>query len=359
MASGTPRPAVFLDRDNTLIEDPGYLSDPDQVKLLDETAEGVARLRQAGYPVIVVTNQSGVARGYLTEEQLTSIHQRMQDLLQARGTGVDAVYYCPYLDGPDAVEEAYRLDSELRKPKPGMLLLAAKEMDLDLSASWMIGDSERDIQAGRAAGCTTILLSSGDEGAEGTSVRADFSAPGFSAAVDLILTQTQTAATGQAPKAAANRSGTAPQLAARPAPQSVDSDSEAVGEGAAPHRGVPGSPTAHQGRNTAQTVSSPQTANADVPAQSDPSGRPPPLGNRGELERIIEELRMIRRGQEHDDFSIGKLAGAIAQAFALCAVGWGLYAWTTGSADTATIGLLAGIAFQLMALTFSATASRK
>ena len=155
-----------------MIDDPGYLRDPENVRLLDGVAEALSRLRDAGYPVIVVTNQSGIARGYLSEEELETIHKRMADLLRTRDAAVDAIYYCPYLNGPDAVVEEYRRASDLRKPGPGMFLLAAKERNIDLEASWMIGDSDRDMQAGRAAGCRTILIGehSAAEQAEADSV---------------------------------------------------------------------------------------------------------------------------------------------------------------------------------------------
>jgi len=150
--------AVFLDRDNTLIADPGYIRQPDQVKLLPGAAEAVRRFRDAGYRVVVVTNQSGVARGYLTEDQLAAVHDRLRTLLRADGAELDAIYYCPYLDGPDATVATYRRKSPLRKPEPGMLLQAAADHQLDLARSWMIGDSERDVEAGRRAGCRSVLL---------------------------------------------------------------------------------------------------------------------------------------------------------------------------------------------------------
>ena len=153
-----PQPAVILDRDNTLIEDPGFVSSPDQVRLKPGASAALRELNGAGYPVVVVTNQSGVARGYFTEETLQAIHQRMRELFTAEGAEIDAIYACPYLPGDEAKIATYRRDSELRKPKPGMLLLAASEMDLDLSRSWMIGDGLRDMQAGRAAGCRTIMI---------------------------------------------------------------------------------------------------------------------------------------------------------------------------------------------------------
>ena len=148
--------AIFLDRDGTLIEDPGYLNHPEQVKLLEGVAEALIELRNMGYMLIVVTNQSAVARGIVSEKVLGEIHNRMRQLLTERGAYLDQIYYCPYhLDG---VIPKYRKDSEWRKPNPGMLLAASEDMDIDLSQSWKIGDSSSDIEAGLRAGCKTILV---------------------------------------------------------------------------------------------------------------------------------------------------------------------------------------------------------
>lgn len=149
--------AIFLDRDGTLINDPGYLNHPDQVQLLDGAAEALRELRGLSYKTVVVSNQSGVARGIVTEQMLERIHERLGELLAAKGASLDKVYYCPY--HPDGVIDQYRKDSDWRKPRPGMLLAAAQEMHIDLAKSWMIGDNERDIEAGRSAGCRTILIS--------------------------------------------------------------------------------------------------------------------------------------------------------------------------------------------------------
>lgn len=153
-------PAVFVDRDNTLIKDPGFIDRPEQVELLPGTADALSRMRACGYRLIVVSNQSGVARGLIREEQLAQVHDRLRELLAAQGVVVDAIYACPYLDGDQAVVRKYRRDSPLRKPRPGMLLQAACERDLDLARSWMIGDRATDVEAGAAAGCHTILVAS-------------------------------------------------------------------------------------------------------------------------------------------------------------------------------------------------------
>jgi D-glycero-D-manno-heptose 1,7-bisphosphate phosphatase len=299
------KPAVFLDRDNTLIHDPGYLRDPAQVRLLDGAAEAVRDLRAAGYAIVVVTNQSGVARGYLTEDDVAAIHQRLEELLLAHGAGLDRVYYCPYLEGAEAVCPAYRRDSDLRKPRPGMLLLAARELGLDLSRSWMVGDSERDVQAGRAAGCRAILLGNGSVRTEAEYVSQD-----LSSAAEWILRGSDGGNPCSAPPAG-------------PAAVAVD------GDGAGP--------------------GSPPPARAARPG-TDAAG--------SALDAILEEMRIARRERQHEEFSIGHLAGAVAQAFALCAIAWGIYAAINGADESAKIRLLAGIAFQLAALTWF-TASRR
>jgi D,D-heptose 1,7-bisphosphate phosphatase len=151
--------AVFLDRDNTLIANDGDLGDPGSVRLLDGVASGLQSLRDAGYRLIVVTNQGGVARGAFGEADVDAVHQRIAALVDEAADGgnlIDRFYYCPY--HPEATVTDYRRDHPWRKPHPGMLLQAARDLDLDLGQSWMIGDQDRDVAAGRSAGCRTILL---------------------------------------------------------------------------------------------------------------------------------------------------------------------------------------------------------
>jgi D,D-heptose 1,7-bisphosphate phosphatase len=175
--------AVFLDRDGTIIEDPGGLRNPEELRFLPGAARAIRRLRNAGYRAVVVTNQSGLARGLVDEGQLAAVHDRLQQELASQGAGLDGIYYCPYLPGPEAVVEAYRKDSDLRKPRPGMLLQAAEEMELDLSASWMIGNAACDIEAGRAAGCRTVFIGDPQQAPQ---VGADFVADDLSAAVAVL-----------------------------------------------------------------------------------------------------------------------------------------------------------------------------
>ncbi len=151
-------PAVFLDRDNTLIHNDGDLGDPRKVILMQGAAAAVASLCGLGYKVIVVSNQGGVARGNFTEDDVQAVNQRLSQLLQqaANGARIDAYYYCPY--HPEGKVSKYKREHPNRKPQPGMWLEAAKQHDLDLSRSWTIGDQPRDVQAGAAAGTRTILL---------------------------------------------------------------------------------------------------------------------------------------------------------------------------------------------------------
>lgn len=148
--------AIFLDRDNTLIHDPGYINHPDQVKLLDGVAEALNELKALEFKLVVVTNQSAVARGIVTEKTLDEIHARLEELLAEHSASLDRIYYCPY--HPDGVVPEFSKESGDRKPAPGMLQKAATEMELDLDESWCIGDTRRDIEAGRQAGCKTILI---------------------------------------------------------------------------------------------------------------------------------------------------------------------------------------------------------
>ncbi len=148
-------PAIFLDRDGTLIEERDYPSHPDQVQLIAGAATALERLRQAGFVCVVVSNQSGVGRGMLTEAQMHAVNDEMVRQLRAAGTYLDGLYCCtlaPFSSDKTVIEHADR------KPGPGMLLRAARELNLNLLASWVIGDSVSDILAGRNAGCLGQIL---------------------------------------------------------------------------------------------------------------------------------------------------------------------------------------------------------
>jgi D-glycero-D-manno-heptose 1,7-bisphosphate phosphatase len=144
-----PNRAVFLDRDGTMTLDVHYCSRPEDLRLFSETGKAVKVLNEFGYKVIVITNQSGIGRGYFTEETLLKIHEKMTHLLAKEGGNLDGIYYCPHR--PDE-------NCDCRKPKPGLLLKAAGELDIDLSASWIIGDSLSDLEAARMCGCNSIFI---------------------------------------------------------------------------------------------------------------------------------------------------------------------------------------------------------
>lgn len=151
--------AILMDRDGTLIEEVNYLTRPEQVRLLPGAVQALRQAQDLGWRLAVVTNQSAVARGMLTEEGLAEVHRRLEDLLAEAGVNLDGIYYCPHL--ADAPVAAYRSDCDCRKPKPGLLLQAARELGLDLSRSVMVGDTGKDLAAGRAAGCLTVLVLTG------------------------------------------------------------------------------------------------------------------------------------------------------------------------------------------------------
>ena len=147
--------AIFLDRDGTINKYVGFLTKPEEFDLLPGVAEAIRQINHSGYLCIVVSNQPVIARGDCTFEQLQEIHDKMETLLGQEGAFVDAIYYCPHHPdkGFEGERPAYKIDCNCRKPKPGLLLQAAKDWNIDLSQSYMIGDSERDVEAGNAAGC--------------------------------------------------------------------------------------------------------------------------------------------------------------------------------------------------------------
>jgi D-glycero-D-manno-heptose 1,7-bisphosphate phosphatase len=153
------RPAVFLDRDGTLNRDVGYVTHLDDFQLYARAAAAVKRIADSGYAAILATNQAGVARGYFPEWMVEKVHEKLQSELAKHGAKLDAIYYCPH--HPSSEDPAYTIDSEMRKPRPGMLLKAAKEHDLALPRSFMIGDKYSDMECGWAAGCRSAFVLTG------------------------------------------------------------------------------------------------------------------------------------------------------------------------------------------------------
>ena len=185
---------MFLDRDGVLIRDVHLLTRRDQVQLAPGAAEAVQALRGAGFAIIVVTNQTVVARGLSSKQEVEEIHRWIQRLLVAGGAEpVDRYYFCPH--HPSATLAAYRQQCTCRKPSPGMLLQAATEVGIDLGSSWMIGDRVSDIVAGYRAGCRTVLVETGMhaelaiESGDGQSanVSPDYKCADFQAAATTIL----------------------------------------------------------------------------------------------------------------------------------------------------------------------------
>jgi D-glycero-D-manno-heptose 1,7-bisphosphate phosphatase len=151
--------AVFLDRDGTMIEDVGYLDRIERLKLFPYTIDAVRLLTRAGFKVVVVTSQAGVANGIVSEDFLGEAHGVIRQKIEAAGGRVDGFYYCPHL--PYAAVEKYRTDCDCRKPKPGMILNAARDLSLDVHASFVVGDRWRDIEMGQAAGVAGVLVETG------------------------------------------------------------------------------------------------------------------------------------------------------------------------------------------------------
>jgi D,D-heptose 1,7-bisphosphate phosphatase len=152
--------AVFLDRDGTINKYVGFLRDIDEFELLDGAADAIKRINASGYLAIVVTNQPVIARGEVSFEELERIHNKMETLLGKEGAYLDAIYFCPHHPhkGYEGERPELKFDCNCRKPKPGMLLKAAQDFNIDLAQSWMIGDGENDIRAGQNAGCRTALI---------------------------------------------------------------------------------------------------------------------------------------------------------------------------------------------------------
>ena len=153
--------AIFLDKDGTLIVDVPYNVNPELIVLAEKCLEGLKKLQDNGYLLIVISNQSGVARGYFDNGALKAVEDRLRYLLFSAEINLTDFYYCPH--HPDGSIEPFNIDCDCRKPAPGMLFKAATAFGIDLNASWMIGDILNDVEAGKRAGCNTILVDNGNE----------------------------------------------------------------------------------------------------------------------------------------------------------------------------------------------------
>jgi D-glycero-D-manno-heptose 1,7-bisphosphate phosphatase len=352
--------AVFLDRDNTLIHNDGDLGDPAQVEIIQGVPSAIASLRGLGYRIIVVTNQGGVARGKYGEEDVEAVHQRINELIQTNsGSRIDRFYYCPY--HPDGVVDKYKREHPWRKPSPGMLLQAARDMDIDLSKSWMIGDQMRDVEAGRAAGVRTVLLTpdaphmtplkfdevqAAASDHEAGPMRPTFAARSLIEATRIIAQQRKPELDEAQDKPANKRWNPAAVLGTRPAkhqPRSPQPPEESAAQ-EPPQRPAPmpvepkpqPQPVGH-GRPFRPWNAPSQDADAAVPTPPDdlpppavpiespaPSPEPPPRpagsGDINLLRQILHELR-AQRGSD-SDFAFTRMIAVVLQMIVvLCFVG--------------------------------------
>jgi D-glycero-D-manno-heptose 1,7-bisphosphate phosphatase len=182
--------AVFIDRDGTISEEVGYINHLSRFRLFPYSAAAIKQLHENNYLAIVVTNQAGVARGYFSEDMVQNIHKRMRDDLEASGAALDAIYYCAH--HPSLGEPPYRLDCDCRKPKAGLLLRAARDFDIDLANSWMVGDRYSDVKLASNAGVKSALVLSGygrgewEHQRDNWTIRPDLVAEDLLEAVSLI-----------------------------------------------------------------------------------------------------------------------------------------------------------------------------
>ena len=360
--------AVFLDRDNTLIDDPGYLADPDAVRLLPGVELALKSLEQAGFHLIVVTNQSGIARGLLTEDALQAIHERMVELLARKGAHIDEIYYCPYYAEGTVAE--YSIDSDLRKPNPGMLLQACEDLDIDLATSWMVGDSSRDIEAGQRAGCRTIRIRGSHEGESHDTqeaFQADYTVRNLVEAARTILRETgatrrrngqgddvevslDTVSAAGAPEPA---TGVAvppvsePQPHREPEPEPIEEPPAPADEPEVVYD-EPEAPPAPEPIYDPEPEPEPEAAPLAEPSKTEPASSTDQVRH-----EILRELRQYTRGQmDSEEFSAWRLISTIAQLLVFFSLAITLIK-LLGKNDLAGAGVWATItvALQTMALT--------
>jgi D-glycero-D-manno-heptose 1,7-bisphosphate phosphatase len=341
--------AIFLDRDDTLIEDPGYINNPEQVKLLDGVPEALIQLKALGYKLIVVTNQSAVAHGIVTEKILGEIHERLKQLLADKNAFLDRIYYCPY--HPEGVVPKYCKESNSRKPSAGMLLKAADEMDIDLSQSWCVGNSSRDIEAGQRAGCKTILIdmppSHQRQPASSMSlagVNPDYKAVNIKEAVNIVKKYLRSSAEKQ------NEALETSTSQNEPASKPVEQVSEA-----------PESPEQVEVQQTAPELKEPEIRHTKPSKQSpepqiQSSAEPQIPADKTEelLTSILGQLKSIQRAEMFGEFSIMRLMAGILQIvvlFCLLVTVWFLMS-PDRQDNLVFITLGFAIVFQLMTLTF-------
>lgn len=178
--AAAPRPGILLDRDGTIIVDHGYVGSVDRVEFIEGAAEAIAGFNRAGLPVAVVTNQAGVARGLYGIDDVARVHQHIEEQLAEYGARIDLFLYCPY--HPAGIVAAFARTSEDRKPRPGMARAAASALNLDLTASWVVGDRPEDIGLAKSVGASAVYLGTDDYPCPGV-----WAFPSLAAAAPFIL----------------------------------------------------------------------------------------------------------------------------------------------------------------------------
>jgi len=311
--------AIFLDRDDTLIDDPGYINDPDQVILLDGVPEALTELKKMGYLLVIVSNQSGVARGIVTENVLAKIHKRLESLLAAQNVFLDKIYYCPY--HPEGVVQKYRKESNLRKPNPGMLTQAAEELDIDLTQSWAVGDSLRDVTAGFAVGCKTILVNHNPDldCPKPSDPKPDYRAVNLKEVANIIKK---------------HNSLKPSEAEIIEPPQQIEINQ--IGE------------------DNMETIQAPEK----IETQTDETK---PDNSQQLLADILTQLKSMQRQEMFDEFSMPRLMCHVVQVMAIFCLFAGLYFVIDpeGKSHSVLISLGFAAVFQIMALTFYMMHSRK
>ncbi len=371
--------AIFLDRDDTLIEDPGYINSPEQVKLLDGVAGALIELKALGYKLVVVTNQSAVARGIITEKVLGEIHKRLEQLLAEKKTFLDRIYYCPY--HPDGAVKKYRKESDFRKPNPGMLLKAAEEMDIDLGESWCVGNSISDMEAGLRAGCKTILidLPSHQQQLEPGQPRPDYKAVNIKEVVNIIKKHHRSSTELEVQTQSSPMVQTEPvRQATEQIPEAVEPASEAAEQ--IPEVVEPASQTTEQTPEVAEPVSqteeqqlqsAPKEPQTKPTEQETPGDRTEPSTNftnsfeseniSAGLNNILKHLKSMQRSDMFGEFSIMRLMAGIIQILVLVCLFLSILFLMSPSRQDNFIFIALGFAMvlQLMSLTFYIMHGRK
>jgi D-glycero-D-manno-heptose 1,7-bisphosphate phosphatase len=340
------RPAVFFDRDNTLIANDGYLGDPGGVALVEGAAEIVARVRSLGYAVVVFSNQSGVARGMFTEEDVHRVNARLDEMLADLNPQaiIDRHEFCPF--HPEGSVPEYAKESELRKPKPGMIHQAAERLALDLSKSWVIGDAPRDIEAGKAAGCRTIWfkdpkLPPSSSARELMLTVPDAVVSSLREAMDVIAREALVRQASAPEVSAADREETEPegQTVGEAEPEPVADEPAAVSPpppppppafaASEPRRPMSSGPRAVSSakplmqmlaeKRAAKAAAAAAASDAEMQESTSASG-PAPMASTARLEELLEQIlqEVQRRPEPQDaDFSLSKLMAGIVQILAI------------------------------------------